>query len=98
MTQADLVFDAQRSGRTRAVAFKGARTRRYVQLLQLHPLTDQAAAELLGVGVSSINSIRGDLGELVIAVGTQKHHFTEGRSTTRTVWGYRDLFTSTDVQ
>lgn len=75
---------ASRTGAVRASGDRPVLTMAYLALLRtLGPMSDQAAAEALGRGVSSINSIRHGLGEQVVDSG-QWERSTFG--TRRTKW------------
>jgi hypothetical protein len=67
------------------------RQRLYLQLLrQAGPLTDQAAAAVLGWQLCSVNSCRGSLDPLVVEAGSEAHTFLDAggvaRTTHRTRW------------
>lgn len=65
---------------------RGEQTRRYCELLQTcGPLSDHAAALRLSLPLSSVNSIRNDLGNQVQAVGTTLSCFGRKVNT----WGWR---------
>jgi len=70
---------AQQASRTR-----GPKTREYLALLAqigAHGVTDHDAARMLGLPLSSINSIRNGCGELVTAAGEGRSPY--GRAATR---------------
>jgi hypothetical protein len=87
---------ASLSGAQLAAASRAVKTAAYLELLKFHgPLTDHDAAKRLGVGLSTINSVRGTLisraarkRELppVVAAGTVKITFGYQRFSYRTLW------------
>jgi hypothetical protein len=67
------------------------RQRAYLQLLrQAGPLTDQAAAAVLGWQLCSVNSCRGTLEARIVEAGSESHTFIDAggvaRTTHRTRW------------
>lgn len=78
---------ASSSGARRASIDRGALSVAYIALLKATgPLSDHQAAHALGRLVSSINSTRAGLGELIVASG--EYEETHWR-TKRTKWGVR---------
>jgi hypothetical protein len=53
------------------------------------PMTDQDMAEYLGWPLSSVNSIRNSLGDLIVADGFVTKHWDNGRTTKRVLWKVR---------
>lgn len=74
------------TGSQAAAATRAGKTQRYLELLQTHgPLSDHAVAALTGWGLSSVNSIRSGVEELVVAEGFDTAQFGT-RTTRRTRW------------
>lgn len=66
---------------------RGAKTARYLELLRrLGPLSDHEAKDLLGVPLSSVNSIRNGLGNQVVACGWKDSPY---RNLRIVAWGVR---------
>ncbi len=94
-TMAPSAVQSRRSGRRRAKATICASMAAYRDVLIAHaPLTDHAAAELLGWPLSSVNARRNDWNawrpETVVAAGRIKQVWARGKSTTRTVWRFAE--------
>ena len=95
-----LDFDPPYQGKTRAAkhaSWTGARhasqrradeRARYLALLaDVEAITDQEAAKRLGLGISSINSIRNGLKDRVVPRGHERMFWEDGTATSRTKWG-----------
>lgn len=83
-------LSASRSGAVEAARTRRDKTAAYLQLLRNHgPISDHEAAALMKVGLSSVNSIRGGLGALVIPRGVDVQRWDGNRQTKRTQWGLR---------
>ena len=82
---------ASATGAQVAARTRGRLTRAYLALLvEAGPLSDPQAARMLGVGVSSICSIRNGCGALVEPSGTQEtHRWPHGAVTKRVQWRRR---------
>ena len=79
---------ASASGAVFAAEHRGQLTLRYLALLWVGPMSDQQAARALGVGVSSINSVRDGCGPLVEPSGLfETVTWPRGGTTKRTRWG-----------
>lgn len=78
------------TGAIYAAKTRGQQTLTYLALLDAcGPLSDHEAARRMGVGVSSINSIRGNLESQIEACGYQVVTWPDGRTTKRTRWRKR---------
>lgn len=76
---------ASQSGADAVRSMFSARQRTYLDLLrQAGPLSDQAAAAVLGWGLYSVNSVRGALRPLVVEAGSDEHTFVDAGGVTRT--------------
>lgn len=74
------------TGAEAAAQHRAGKTQRYLQLLREHgKLSDHAVAALTGWGLSSVNSIRSGVSELVIADGYDTAQ-VGSRITRRTQW------------
>lgn len=81
---------ASHSGAVYASKARGQQTLTYLALLErCGALSDHESARMMACGVSSINSIRAGLGELVEACGYQVVTWPDGRQTKRTKWRKR---------
>lgn len=78
------------TGAQAASVTRGQLTLRYLRLLrELGPVSDHEASRMLGVGLSSINSTRSQLGPRVVAARDDRdevHQWPGGRVTHRTRW------------
>jgi len=92
MTQDVLNFErdvSRASGRHRGAVLGPTLRERYRDLLlERGPMTDHAAAEALGVALSSLNARRAEWGDKIIAVDRVVQRFGAGPSTSRTRWGW----------
>jgi len=78
---------ASATGARRAAIDRGKLSCAYLELLRVvGPLSDHAAAKALGREVSSINSTRNGLGDLIVDSG--EYELTQWQ-TKRTKWGVR---------
>ncbi len=74
------------TGAKAAEPTRAAKTKRYVELLKRHgSLTDQQVATITGWPLSSVNSIRNGLGDLVVVEGFESQ-VCGSRQTKRIRW------------
>ncbi len=77
---------ASYTGAKAAEQVRAGKTREYLALLKVHgALSDQAVAALTGWGLSSVNSIRNGVAELVEADGYESQ-IVGSKATKRTRW------------
>lgn len=84
-----LTRHASYSGAVAAAETRAGKTQRYLELVgQYGPISDHGVAALTSWGLSSVNSIRNGVRELLEEVGHSEHRH-EGRKTYRTLYRLR---------